>query len=339
MRGSRTVLVPAGDGVPAGCGIDLGGGVVPEMTVELVPITDADVAAVADFLHRNLNKRLSASEWIDAMAEPWKAEAPNHGFMLRDGQRVVGVYLAFYSERTVAGRAERFCNLASWCVLPDFRAHSVRLLKALLAQDGYHFTDLAPTGNVIPLNARLRFRFLDTSAVVVPNLPWPTLPRRTRISADPDVIASTLAGAELELYRDHAQAAAARHLVLIRGGDSCYVMFRRRWWRGLPVFATILHVSNPELFRRAAGPLARYLLVRHRVLVTLAELRTVRCRPRLSVPLPRPKALPGKHDSRLSRAYATRYHGTIPPKMYRSASLEPAQIDDLYGELVCVPRW
>jgi len=25
------------------------------------------------------------------------------------------------------------------------------------------------------------------------------------------------------------------------------------------------------------------------------------------------------------------------PKMYRSASLEPDQIDDLYSELVCVP--
>ncbi len=285
------------------------------MTVELTPITDADVAAVADFLHANLNRRVSPSAWVCAMSAPWKTEAPNHGFMLRDGQRVVGAYLAFYSERAVAGRPERFCNLASWCVRPEFRCHSVRLLKALLAQDGYHFTDLAPTGNVIPLNARLNFRFLDTSAALMPNLPWPTWPRRTRVSADPDVIASTLTEAELELYRDHAQAAATRHLVLIRGSDSCYVMFRRRWWRGLPVFAAVLHVSNPELFRRAAGPLTRYLLVHHRVLATMAELRTVGRRPRLSIMLPHP----------------------LPPKMYRSASLEPVQIDDLYSELTCVP--
>ena len=73
-----------------------------------------------------------------------------------------------------------------------------------------------------------------------------------------------LTGSELELYRDHAQAAAACHLVLMRGSESCYVMFRQRWWRGLPFFAAILHVSNPELFRRATGQLARYLLVHHR---------------------------------------------------------------------------
>jgi len=284
------------------------------MTVELIPIAAADMAAAAEFLHANLNTRVPASAWIRAMSVPWKVDAPNHGFMLRERQRVVGVYLAFYSERSVSGRVEQFCNLGAWCVLPDFRFHSLRLLKALLAQDGYHFTDLSPSGSVVPLNVRLKFRSLDTATALVPNLPWPTLPRRTRVSADPDVIESTLAGTELELYRDHAQAGAARHLVLIRGGDSCYVMFRKVRRKDLPVFAAILHAGNPELLRRAIGPLTRHLLLRHQVLATLAELRVVGYRPRLSFMLPSPR-----------------------PKMYRSASLEPAQIDDLYSELVCVP--
>ena len=114
-------------------------------------------------------------------------------------------------------------------------------------------------------------------------------------------------------------------------------MFRQRWWRRVPVFAAILHVSNPELFQRATGPLARYLLVRHRVVVTVAELRTSASH--AFGPAAAPKAIAGKHDPWLIREYARRYHGTIPPKMYRSASLEPAQIDELYSELVCVARW
>jgi hypothetical protein len=284
------------------------------MTVELAPITDSDVTVAANFLHANLNGRVAASAWAHAMSAPWKVDAPNHGFMLRDGTRVVGVYLAFYSERVVSGRMQRFCNLGAWCVLPEFRFHSVRLLKALLAQEDYHFTDLSPSGSVVPLNTRLKFRSLDTSTALVPNLPWPSLPRRTRISANPGVIESTIAGAELELYRDHAQAAAARHLVVVRGGASCYVMFRKVRRKDLPVFAAILYVGNPGLFRRSIGPLSRYLLVRHGILATLAELRIVGYRPRLSLMLSSPR-----------------------PKMYRSASLEPAQIDDLYSELVCVP--
>ena len=268
------------------------------------------MAAVADFLHANHNARVP---WTRVMSEPWKVEAPNHGFVLWDGERVVGAYLAFYSERTVAGRMERFCNLHSWCVLPDFRSHSIRLLMALLAQDGYHFTALSPNDRAVSIYTRLKFRFLDTSTVLVPNVPRPVLPHRTRISADPDIIASTLAGTELELYRDHAQAAAARHLVLIRGRDSCYVMFREQRCKHVPC-ALILHVSNRELFRRAIGPLTTHLLVRHRLLVTLADLPILGHRPRLSL-----------------------VRRGLWPKMYRSASLEPGQIDYLYSELVCVP--
>jgi hypothetical protein len=284
------------------------------MTVELSPIMDPDIAGVADFLHANLNGRVPASAWLRAMSVPWKVDAPNHGFMLRDGDRVVGAYLAFYSERVVAGQLERFCNLGAWCVMPEFRFHSMRLLKALLAQDGYHFTDLSPSGTVVPLNTRLKFRPLDTSTALIPNLPWLTLIRRTRISADPKVIEGALAGAELELYRDHARTAAAHHLVLISGSDSCYVMFRKVTRKDLPVFAAILHVGNPELFRRAVRPLARHLLINYRLVATLAELRIVMHRPRPSVMLRSPR-----------------------PKMYRSTTLEPTQIDDLYSELVCVP--
>jgi hypothetical protein len=279
--------------------------------VELAPITDADVAAVADFLHANLNDRVP---WDRAISSaPWEVEAPNHGFMLRDGQRVVGTQLAFYSERPVDGRAERFCNLSSWCVLPEFRAHSLRVHKAVLAQDGYHVTSFTPIEKVVQIHTRFKFRFLDTSAVLIPNLPWPTRPGRTTISADPAVIEGTLSGTELELYRDHAQALAARHVVLTRGADSCYVMYRETRLKRVPM-AVIVHVSNPALFHRAMIPLTRHLLVRRRLLATLAELRFIGHRPPpLSLKAP------------------------AAPKMYRSDSLEPGQIDDLYSELVCLP--
>lgn len=278
--------------------------------VELLPITDADVAAVADFLSANYNNRIP---WACSnLAGPWKAEAPNHGFLLRDGQRIVGAHLAFYSQRLIAGTVERFCDMGTWYVLPEFRFHSIRLIKALLAQNGYHFTALTPSGKVPAIHARLGFRYLDTSAVIIPGLPWPGRLGRTTVSADPDVIERTLAGTELQLYHDHAQALAAHHIVLIRGPDSCYVMYRKTKAKGVPL-AIILHVSNPELFRRAILPLTRHLLVRHRLLVTYAELRVVKYRPPLS------------------------FKVTPWPKLYRSASLEPGQIDDLYSEVVCIP--
>ncbi|QRY48442.1 hypothetical protein JVX93_05465 [Mycolicibacterium boenickei] len=281
------------------------------VTVELTPITDADLPAVADFLSANHNDHVPWAQSCSAV--PWKVTAPNRGFMLRDDERVVGTLLALYSDRLVAGRVERFCNMGSWCVLPAYRSRSISLLKALLEQEDYHFTVLSPDEGPQEILAWHKFRFIDTSAAFIPNLPWPTVPGRTRISSDPADIENALEERELTLYRDHAQALAAHHLVLICDRECCYVLFREFRHRGVPLFAIILHVSNPALFHRAVVPLTRHLLVRHGLVATLAELRIIGRRPRLSLEL------------------------ANWPKMYRSASLEPGQIDYLYSELTCVP--
>jgi hypothetical protein len=91
------------------------------------------------------------------------------------------------------------------------------------------------------------------------------------------------------------------------------VIFRKDRRKNLPLFASILHVSDPQLFRALARPLARHLLLRHGALATLAEDRVVSLRPRLSFLVRAPRR-----------------------KMFRSDALEPAQIDYLYSELVCV---
>lgn len=248
------------------------------------------------------------------MRVPWKVDAPNHGFMLRAGDAVVGAYLAFYSERVIDGRPERFCNLAAWCVLPSHRFHGPRLLKALLAQEDYHFTDLSPSGNVVAINARLGFQHLDTTTALVPNLPWPSRPGRGyEVRTEPAAIEQALAGSDLDAYRDHAGTAAARHVVLSNGERHCYVIYRRDRRKRLPLFASILHVSDPDLFASLGRRFARHLLLRHGVLATLAELRVVRHRPRGSVLL-----------------------GSARPKMFRSDRLAADRIDNLYSELVCV---
>ncbi|MGE2731092.1 hypothetical protein ACQI4F_16550 [Mycolicibacterium vaccae] len=281
------------------------------MTVEITAITDADVPAVAEFLRDRHNDGVP---WDRACAAlPWTAAAPNHGFMIRDGQRVVGTLLALYSERVVAGRTERFCNLGSWCVLPEYRSRSISLLNALLAQDGYHFTVLSPDERSQEVLTWLKFRALDTSAALVPHLPWPTSPGATRISADPEVIERTLEGPELRLYRDHVHALAARHLMVTRDGETCYVMYRESRHKSGLVLAVILHVSNPTVFHRALPALTRHLLLRRGIVASLIELRFIDRKPRFSFALSRR------------------------PKMYRSASLDGEQIDDLYSELVCVP--
>jgi hypothetical protein len=283
------------------------------MGVRVSAITGSDVPEVADFLHRNLNQNVSSEAWARAVDVPWKVDAPNHGFHLRDDDgTVLGAYLAFYSDRTIGDRTLRFCNLGAWCVLPEQRFHSLKLLKALLDQKCDVYTDLSPSGNVVPLNTRRGFRFLDTATQLVPNAPWPSLPGSGSVTGDRQVIERTLTGAQAQIFQDHAGLAAARHLLLTRGDESCYVIFRKDRRKGLPLFASILYVSNPELFRRLFRQVSRHLL-RHGVPATLAE-------PRVTGGL-----LPG------GRLLANPRR-----KMVLGDGVADQDVDYLYSELVCL---
>jgi hypothetical protein len=281
----------------------------------VTPIAAADLQQVGAFLHQHLNRQLSSREWATAADAPWSAESPNHGFMLvNDEAGIVGVYLAFYSERSIGGRVERFCNLGAWCVLPDYRAHSIYLLRALLKQRDYHFTDLSPSGHAVLVNARLKFRGLDTATALLVNIPWPSwLCGGGRITSDRHAIERLLAGPEVQIYRDHVHAKAAHHVVLQRAREHCYVIFRRDRRKNLPLFASVLYVSHPELFCSMARAFGWHLLRRHGVLATLLERRIC-----------------GEPPAGCWRLAASR------PKMFRSDSLSHEQIDNLYSELVCV---
>lgn len=290
-----------------------GGPLANNNVVQLQSIARSDVSRVARFLHQNLNGRISVKNWAEAIIPSWQTVAPNHGYMLTVGDDVVGVQLAFYSERHTGEGALRMCNVAAFCVVQMYRAHSVRLLRAILAQPGYSFTDLSPSGNVRPLNLRLGFEQLDTSTALVFNLLSMAGLRSARIINRPDEIAAALSGADLQVYQDHRRAQAAHHLVLVKDGRNCHVIFRRDRRKNLPLFATILHVSDPVLFREARGQIFRYLLLRFGILFSLVELRLVGDRPRPSL---------------LLRGHR--------PKMFLSDTLGPQAIDYLYSELTCV---
>ncbi|CAI9398642.1 hypothetical protein [Nocardioides sp. T2.26MG-1] len=284
----------------------------PSEPVLVEPIAAGDLDLVGRFLHDHLDARLSSQDWTKAITPPWAAVGNDHGFLLRQGTAVVGVYLAFHSEREIGGRRRSVCNLGAWCVLESHRAHAPRLLRAQLARRGVVLTDLSPSGNVLVLNRRLGFTDLDTTTALAPCLPLPT--PGVRVVTRPDRVEQLLPARDLELYRDHRTAAAVHHVVLVVRGEPCYVMVRKVRRRGLPVFAVVLHTGAPGLLRRGYLALERHLLLRHGVLALLVELRTVGHAPPLSGRLRTPR-----------------------PKMFRGEGVAPEDIDDLYSELTCVP--
>ena len=287
----------------------------PSIPVALQPILPDDIEPVAEFLHAHLNARLSTSDWSRAIRAPWsETPQPNHGFMLLRDSEVVGANLAFYSSREIDGSRENICNLAALCVRDDLRAHTVRLVRALLKQRAYSFTDLSPSGNVIAMDERLGFRRLDTSTTARLNLPI-RKPRDLAIVSDHDEIERLLSDDDLRIFLDHRHCGAAEHVVIRTGSRQCYVMFRIDRRKRLRIFASLLYVGDHALYVQHGNHLGGFLLRRHRAVVTLVEGRLIGSRP-----------VPGPQVELRGRT-----------KMFKSDRLLPDQVDYLYSELTCVP--
>ncbi|MFB7891622.1 hypothetical protein ACFC1I_05440 [Microbacterium sp. NPDC056044] len=274
----------------------------------VAPIGDDDAEAVAEFFHRHLNSQVGADRWLAVVRPPWSA-GPNRGFRLIVDDVVVGAYAAVYSSRETPEGALQVCNLAAFCVLPEYRAHSLRLVRALLGQKGYLFTDLSPSGNVPAMNERLGFARLDTATRLAVNVPG-RAGRHVEVIEDLDEIADALGGFDAKVFTDHRDAPAARHLLVRSAGGHAYLMYRRDRRKQLPVFATPLFVGgDPGVLAEAWHAVASRLL-RRGFAMTLAERRVLGFSPR----------------------GAGRELRSPRPRMYKGAG-GPGDVDYIYSEL------
>jgi hypothetical protein len=232
--------------------------------------------------------------------------------MLVSDDTIVGANLAFRSMREIDGRPEQVCNLGALCVLPEHRAHALRLIRAILKTPGITYTDLSPSGNLVAINERLKMSPLEIRTRLLPNLPSVRRKGATVSTNDGD-FRRHLTGESLRVYIDHASAPAVRHLLLRADDRSCHVMWRHDRRKRVRAFATILYVSDRDLFRAHASHVLGHLLTRARVPLTLLEDRVATA------------DVPG------------RYWTVQRPKMFKSSTLQQDQIDYLYSELTQIP--
>lgn len=283
------------------------------MSVSVVPIADADARVAAEFLHAELNPGVTADAWLRLLQPPWADSGPNRGWMLKHDDRVVGVYAAVYSTRQAGDGDVPVCNLAAFCVREEHRMHSVRLIRALLKQREFVFTDFSPSGNVVGMNERLGFRRLDTATRLVINPP--SLPvRDVRVTDDPAALAAVLRGRDAEIHRDHRDAAAARHLLIQRGEDYAYLVFRAHTMKRLRLFALPLYAGGSrELLAAQWRAVRGHLLLRHGLPFTLAERRLLGFARGIGRDLREPRT-----------------------RMIRGEALPDVEVDYLYSELALV---
>lgn len=273
------------------------------------PITDNNLSDFAVFLADNMPVKRSSDEWVSGLRTHWDGDRPNFGFLMRDEGRVVGGIGAYYADRVIRGKLEKFCNITSWCVLDSYRKFSMQLAMSVVSQKGYHFTDFSPTKVVASSLQFLKFSSLEDGVAVIPNLPLPTF--SGRVIVEPSKIEEVLDTVQLKIWRDHNNFPWLQHLVLGTNNHWCYVLYKKGIFKGLPS-ANIIYVGDQSIFENCYSHLSWYFFWQG-VMSTHIERRMLRNLPRL-----------------------TRVRKGFNQKQFLTTSLQASDIDYLYSETVAL---
>jgi hypothetical protein len=239
---------------------------------------------------------VSAELWSALFRPAWAPVESFCGYGLFDGEEAVGFLGAVFSQRVFDGQVEKLCNLTTWVVKPQYRAHSISLLLPFFKLKDHTLVDLSPTGGVVAICKRLGFQTLDSSIV-----------------HDRVAIAERLDADERRLLADHTAYNHCRHLLVEAKGQRCYVVYTCISRAPLR-YGYIQHISNLPLF-------AQYNLAIRQQIAQTAAARLVVVDARLvqGVNLPLCWDLPVEVI-----------------RLYRSTRLKPEQIDNLYSELIAL---
>ena len=222
----------------------------PKTMAIVRPARETEIDLICDFLAAHMRPPVPRDRFRNLFTYPWMEEKPNLGFVLEDEGKLVGFISTIYADRDIRGRRERFCNLSSWCVLPEYRNQSLSLLSAVHRQGDLVLTNLTSRPAVQKISLGMRYALLDTYKLfafpgahfwTLFRFPWPEV--RTSVAE----IEPRLNPEQRQFLRDHT-ATECRHLWLGRGGRYCYIIWIRRVKQRVP-FCELLYVSDPTLLR------------------------------------------------------------------------------------------
>jgi len=237
-------------------------------------IEERDLTKVVDCLERGFPERPRAF-WTDGLAHlaarPQIGDLPRFGHLLAAGETVVGVLLQIMSTReAVEGRYVR-CNMAGWCVDPNYLGYGHPLhARAISRREVVYFT-VTPAPHTLPTLAAVGYRRYSEGQIIFAPLLSRGEPGARVVAYRPDrPEAALLTTSDARLLADHS-ALGCTAFIGLSGGEARPLVFQpRRIWRALIPCVHLIYCRDPGDLARFAPSYGRQL-ARHGRFVVVAD--------------------------------------------------------------------
>lgn len=278
------------------------------MSVIVRPAEQGDIDSVVDLLFGNMSQKVSRERWRRLLDYPWRPADADLGRVAVDGGRIVGFLGLVYADRPIGGRIERFCNICAWYLLKSHRGRGIgqEIQFSAVADPRMTYTIMTATlatGQAFSENSG--FQVLDDTRYLLRRRAGSQ--RNIDLVDDPDRIAPLLATKDRIILEEH-RPFNLRHLFVRAGGEGCYIMMQVKR-KGEDIdYHEIMYASDGRVLGGFAPAIADALLPSDTAVLAIDR-----------------RFLPSAQDWETE---AIRL-----PRWYRSARVEPAKIDHLYGEI------
>ncbi|MEU2548123.1 GNAT family N-acetyltransferase [Streptomyces roseolus] len=201
-----------------------------------------------------LNSAWIPFEWRRRMFQPvWGGSEGYYGYVMEDGDEVVGFLGTLFTEREVRGEPHKFCEIHSWYVKEEYRHESLRLFLPVTSLRKVTLVNYTPTQAVYDISKKFGWEDLETGVRQFLPVPTPrSLGRGFRVETRKHVIAQHLDEADRRIFLDHADL-RCRHFLITRKDSSEYlyvILKKLRLGRFVP-FGRLLYVSDKPMFLEA----------------------------------------------------------------------------------------
>ena len=126
-----------------------------------------DFEGIYPLLVKFNNPRLSKDDWRSLFFDNWHSNEGYFGYVLEEGEHIVGFLGLMFSSRMLNDKEEKFCNITSWIVEKKFRSQSLLLLLPVLKLQSYTLTICTASKETYAVARKLGFQDLESSMRII----------------------------------------------------------------------------------------------------------------------------------------------------------------------------
>ena len=200
--------------------------------------------------------RNTKNDWKNLFKDHFQSEKNYYGYILKDGERIVGFINYLFAKRKFNGKVVTFCNIGSWIVLEKYRNKSLSLLMPLVRLNDCILTNFTASKAVYKILKTLKFKEVGDDFIIIP--PIPGISFLEIFKSDIRIlfggkVKKYLNEDELIINNDHSNPDfKCKHILLKDCEGICYIIAKRAYRNRLP-FLHIHYIGNSRIFSKYVG--------------------------------------------------------------------------------------